>query len=347
MIISTIGYGATGSGAVYALLKEFSSIQDKSEVEFKLAYQVDGLEDLELHLMKRHAKNASGDAAIKRFKTLIDYYSRVPLTKKLVDPSSFKSISNEYLDGLIQASFKGLESIDTETGSVGKMIIAMAFKKKFIPLFQKITKNPYNFWPIRDIYVSVLPENFLDKTKAYVNKLLEAAGFDLNGNILLNQAFEANDPEASMKFFENSKAIVLDRDPRDLYIQHQIMTSGEGRWLPSRNVEAFVEQFKSIRSGQIKVNSENVMFVQFEDLIFNYEKECNKIIEFCALEKKDHVFKGEKFNPYKSINNTNLIEVYPQFKNDIVYIEKELPEFLYDFKNTDTTIKRNGNPFNA
>lgn len=40
MIVSTIGYGATGSGAVYALLKEFSSIQDKSEVEFKLAYQV-------------------------------------------------------------------------------------------------------------------------------------------------------------------------------------------------------------------------------------------------------------------------------------------------------------------
>lgn len=37
MIVSTIGYGATGSGAVYALLKEFSSVLLQS---LKIKYKV-------------------------------------------------------------------------------------------------------------------------------------------------------------------------------------------------------------------------------------------------------------------------------------------------------------------
>ena len=67
MIIGSCGYGATGSSVLTDLLREFDDVQVYDEFEFVLAYMVDGLEDLEYHLMKQYAKNCSGDYAIERF----------------------------------------------------------------------------------------------------------------------------------------------------------------------------------------------------------------------------------------------------------------------------------------
>ncbi|WP_279276596.1 hypothetical protein [Enterococcus faecium] len=346
MIVSTIGYGATGSGAVYDLLREFSSIQSINDAEFKLAYQVDGLQDLEYHLTKQYSKNISGDAAIRRYIKLTDYYTKVPFTKKIVDKSEFERISKKYISSLIQTNFRGLESIDTEVGSIPSIIVKLAFKKKIIPIYQHVTKSAYNFWPIRPIYVSIEPENFLEKTRNYVKELLLSTNVNLDGIILLNQAFEANNPKNSMKFFPNSKAILLDRDPRDLYIQHQLMESAEGRWLPRGDVDSFIIQYKQMRIGKIKNFDKDILSLQFENLIYDYENSLYKIKKFLNLEDAQHHKKKKYFIPEKSVNNTQLFKIYPQFENEILKIEKELKSFLFDFSNFEK-IKRTGSPFNA
>ena len=51
MIIGACGYGATGSSAVYDLIREFEGIQSLPfDSEFIYCYQVDGLQDLQYHL---------------------------------------------------------------------------------------------------------------------------------------------------------------------------------------------------------------------------------------------------------------------------------------------------------
>ncbi|KRM54668.1 sulfotransferase [Lacticaseibacillus sharpeae] len=346
MIISTVGFGATGSGAVYGLLREFEGIQAKSEVEFKIAYQVDGLEDLYFHLRKAHAKNASADAAILRFKNVVKYYSKVPFIKRFVSQKDFDEISRWYLSQITKSSFSGMESFDTESGSKLRMMTELAFKKKIIPVFQKITGKNYDLWPIREINIPNVDIDFIDVTKAYIEKLLKSAGFDLSGKVLLNQAFEANSPNNSMIFYPNARAIVVDRDPRDIYIQHQLMLSAEGRWLPKGNVEAFVDQFVAIRNSQ-PLSTNDTLFVQFEDLIYDYEGQLKKIIKFCSLENNSHISKFKHFNPRMSINNTNLKENYPEFERDVEYIEKHLSDYIYDFDATNASFEKNGQPFNA
>ena len=58
MIIGSCGYGATGSSVLTDLLREYDDIQVYDNFEFVIAYRVDGLQDLEYHLMKQYAKNS-------------------------------------------------------------------------------------------------------------------------------------------------------------------------------------------------------------------------------------------------------------------------------------------------
>ena len=53
MIIGSCGYGATGSSVLTDLLREYDDIQVYDNFEFVIAYRVDGLQDLEYHLMKQ------------------------------------------------------------------------------------------------------------------------------------------------------------------------------------------------------------------------------------------------------------------------------------------------------
>lgn len=49
------------------LFKEYDDIQVIDDFEFWVSYRVDGLEDLEYHLMKQYSKGESSDMAIRRF----------------------------------------------------------------------------------------------------------------------------------------------------------------------------------------------------------------------------------------------------------------------------------------
>ena len=75
MIIGACGYGATGSSVVTDLLREYDNVQVYDDFEFVLSYRVDGLQDLEYHVMKQYAKNETSDYAIKRFLLYDTFYS--------------------------------------------------------------------------------------------------------------------------------------------------------------------------------------------------------------------------------------------------------------------------------
>jgi hypothetical protein len=78
-------------------------------------------------------------------------------------------------------------------------------------------------------------------------------------------------------------------------------------------------------------------------MIYEYEKTTRKIVDF--LELKEHCRPKSIFDPNLSINNTQLFDVYPNYKDDIAYIEKELPEYLYPFENYKDRKKTQGAMF--
>jgi len=331
MIIGSCGFGGTGSSVITDFIREFDGIQVFDDFEFSFTYRVDGIEDLEYHLMKQYAKDISGDAAIKRFLYAANYID-TPLIHKPCSPKEYHSIVNKFVNSIVQTTFKGMESIDIISGNVLRNIFALGMKKKLLRLFvERWTKRPCYIWPYRDIHVCVEPENFYVAAKQFIRDILTAMGADLNKPIVLDQPFEGNAPENSFKFFDDPIALIVDRDPRDLFLEVKKHGFNEGRFIPIENVRKFVEYFKRIHTQRHTMQTDRILPIQFEDLIYNYEVTTQKVIKFCRLGQ--HVRKRQIFNPQRSINNTNLIRLYPEEKENVEYIEKELPEYLFHFEN--------------
>lgn len=338
MIIGSCGYGATGSSVVTDFIREFDDIQIFDDFEFSFTYRVDGLQDLEYHLMKQYAKNISGDAAIKRFLYAANYI-KTPLIHKPCDSKEYMRIVNKFIDSIVQTKFKGIETIDIVSGNVTRNIFALGMKKKLMKFFiERWTKKPCYLWPYRDIYVSIEPENFYEAAKQFIRDILKAMGADFSKPIVLDQPFEGNAPQNSFKYFDDPIAVLVDRDPRDLFLETKRHGFYEGRFIPIDDVKKFVEYYRRIHTGRPMEATDRILPIRLEDMIYKYEETTAKVIEFCKLGK--HVRKRQIFNPDRSVNNTQLIRRYPDEQTNVEYIEKELPEFLFpyeQYKDVDTT----------
>lgn len=200
MIIGSCGYGATGSSVLTDLLSEYDNVQLFDSFEFVVAYRVDGLQDLEYHLMKQYAKCASGDYAIKRFRDWTSCY-RTPFINKPCNGVTFPKISKDYLDRITQLRYRGMETVDVLSGNVFRDVLAFASKKVLMPkIVEKITGKPSFLWPCRMLNYSIEPESFYEESRKYVSNILMAMGADLTKPICLDQPFEGNCLEQSFPF---------------------------------------------------------------------------------------------------------------------------------------------------
>ncbi len=84
-------------------------------------------------------------------------------------------------------------------------------------------------------------------------------------------------------YFEKMKAIVVDRDPRDYYLEN-VVRWGEG-WVP-KDVNKFVVLYRKQRE-QInrEKDSENVLRIRFEDAIYHYDEFSKRVNHFLNLDE--------------------------------------------------------------
>lgn len=331
VIVGACGYGGTGSSAVKDLLKEFDVTQTLDRAEGMFAFKVDGLQDLEYHLIKQYSREISGDVAIKRFLDA-SKYANTPFVKKLyLNPKKYKKDTEDFINAIVQTKYKGMGNYDYETGNLIKSILYLGFKKVVIKWYEKMTGKLYTAWPMRDLYVSINPSNFYLEAKKYMSSIITNAGGDLSKIIVLDQPFEGNNPEQSFPFFEDPYAIVVDRDPRDLYIAASYQWP-DGMFMPRRDVKSFVSYYKEIRENQKNGNSDKVMRISLEKLIFEYENTKKCIMKFLDLKEENHIYPKKFFNPQYSIKGIQLYKKIPGHEEEIQYIETELKKYLFPFE---------------
>lgn len=330
MIVGACGYGGTGSSAVKDYLKEFNTTQIIDRAECQFAFKVDGLQDLEYHLMKQYSRQMSGDYAIKRFLDA-SRFAKTPYVKKIYrDKNAYLKITKDFIDSITQTEYNGFDNEDYETKCILKNILVLCFKKFVIPIYESRTKKLYSGWPMRKMRVCIKPENFYSEAKKYMNDLLEISGADFSKIVVLDQPFEGNNPEQSFAFFNDPYAIVVDRDPRDLYIASSYQWP-DGTFMPRRDVSAFIEYYKRQRMNNDKSSNNRILRINLEDIIFNYEETSKKIDAFLGLDDKQHIDKLKYFNPKRSIKGTQLYKKIPGHDAEIEIIERELKEFLFEF----------------
>ena len=332
MIVGACGFGGTGSSAVKDLLKEFENIQVLDRAESMFAFKVDGLQDLEYHLVKNYSREISSDAAIKRFLDA-SKFANVPFVKKLyMNPKKYKEDTNKFVQSITQASYVGMENYDYENCNEFNSFIRLFYKKFVIKYYERLTNKQYKWWPMRKIRVSIMPEHFYDNAKIYMHNIIENGGGDFSKTIVLDQPFEGNNPTQSFPFFEDPYAIVVDRDPRDLYLASSYQWP-DGMFMPRKNPENFVKYYRRQREC-IKYDEDNerVLRVNLEQMIFEYDKTLDLIVKFLGLKKENHTSKQKYFNPERSIKGTQLYKKILGHDDEIKYIENELKDFLSDFE---------------
>ena len=331
MIVGVSGFGSTGSGAVMDLLREYDEVSAGKNMELSFLYDADGVLDLEQALVKQPIRFYSGDSAIKKFKKIIYSYDLTRYVKRYMSVKEFRNISEEYINDITQLKIKGaLWHYDRRQVNRFIYFFKYIIGGKYLRIYDKLgIEQPQKFWN-HNMYIPVHDEKFYIATKKYTSKLLEVMCGKYKGILAIDQPFPSNNPELCFNFFEDEcKAIIVVRDPRDLYlISKKLPYAWERRFTPTFNVDDFITYYKD-QMDLIKNYSDNVLLVRFEDLIYQYDKEVAKIEKFLGL--SSHDYPKKKFDPAFSIANTQMSLRYPELKNDILKIEKELNNYLYPF----------------
>lgn len=326
MIVGTCGFGSTGSSAVCDYLIEFDLFQVLDRMEFTWVSGVDGLIDLDFHINHPHNRTSDSIIAINRYKNRVKGALRGYKKSGKVNPEELYESSEKFINSIIQLKWNWYLP-----GSPNKLsAFASRISKKVIAKVEKKRWRQVDWWPLKEISFSVKPEIFDSAAKTHVKEVLSAFGAKFDKPIVLDQPFSGNNPQACFKFFDDPYAIVVDRDPRDLYIFANTQLYGINHFMPISPVEDFVKYYRALRDHQpYQDANDRVLCVKFEDMIYHYDETTKRIRDFLHLPENPNP--KSVFDPSISMPNTQLWNRFPQFIKDIEYIEKALPEFLFDF----------------
>lgn len=332
MIISTCSFGSTGSSVVTDYLKEFDTIHVMDGAELSWIAAVDGIIDLDFHLNHNHNRTADSICAIDRYKKLCK--KKLPFFEKCGVPTEvFEKSVNEFLNAIIMTSWKWENFSEVSVPLWKSFIIRFLNKTKWIFKWQLRNKRQWEGFPYTDVYFSVKPMNFDVAVRKHIKEIVYASGAKENEHLAFDQLFPGNNPQSCFKYFDDPYAIVVDRDPRDVYTfgKTYLLKGGAGHIMPLNNVKDFCIYYRALRDNQpYKEKNERVLLLQFEDLVYHYDIATKKIRDFLHLGDNPHP--QSIFDPSLSMANTQVWRRYPEFKNDIEYIEKELKGYLFDFE---------------
>ena len=339
IILTSTGYGDSGSSAGTNILEEFSSVTSfGNKFECTFIHEADGIYDLENAINEGHRLKI--DLATKRFLSLAKILDQDSDYQKYFNGQFYKK-TEKYIESITVCKWDGSwhRAFETKkTAFAEKQRIRFA-EVLFNALYRKRQFNSYepdgwhpSYNPIIDCYYIDKKSDFYEKTRTYISDLFSNDLYK-NKYVLVDQLLPAYDIGRYSNYFVDIKTLVIDKDPRDLYAM-QIAEKGVG-YIPCDNVDIFIDWYKATRAQRYRLNTEwknTALFIPFESLVYEYENSLEKIKEFTGLNTDEHMYKKQFFIPEKSIVNTQVYKRYPQLKKDIDKIEKELEEYCFHFE---------------
>lgn len=332
-IIVTAGYMGSGSSAATDLVSEFKDCSnDFKSYEYVLLHCPNGLFDLEDKLLKGNNALRS-DEAIRTFETQM---------KKLYDKKfwwcgDYKHIIGEdffdktkkFISNIQQFNFDGYYYMHEEVNV--KMFFKLLLRKPFKMLLKNKRFNKILKYDDGMRISFIQPKQFYQYAHDYIYEVVEemAKGKD---NIVLDQFLLPFNLHRIDNYFDDRlKVIVVERDPRDVFIINKYIWREKQISVPfPMDVNEFCDFYDKMRKSEIPSESKKIYRVRFEDLIYNYDKEEKKIADFLEFNQDEHILKKTRLNPDVSIKNTQLFHK-EDYKDEVKVIEEKLKDYLYEF----------------
>lgn len=328
MIIGTCGFGSTGSSAVSDYLLEYGNVQVLDQIEFTWVSNPDSLIDLDFHLNHPHNRTSDSITAIERYKALAKNTSRHFSRNGGIDSLEFEKSVEKFLERITTVSWNWYYGAPKNI--IDKYLGLYIMRNRVIPYIEQKLGRQIFCYPMQKVSLSVKPDNFYEAARDHIKEILSAMGATFEKPLVLDQPFPGNNPQACFKFFEDPYAIVVDRDPRDNYVFAKTRLLGRNHFMACETVEDFVKYFKAIRDKQpYQEKNERVLSIKFEDMVYNYDETTKNIRDFLHLPENPNP--KTIFDPAISMPNTQVWKRFPEYAEDIKYIERELKDYLFDF----------------
>lgn len=327
------GYSFTGKSAYNNLIAEFEGFHTHAfDFEFDLLRTKDGIVDLYAALIENWSPVRSSET-LRGFKQLIRAYGgnksfadRLMKTGRHYDHAfpGFTEISEKYIDDLIDASWQGQWPYAFEKTPVPQMV----FYKLLYNLGFK------NIFEAEVFLSSPSKEYFIARTKRYLEDILSSSIPSDTTTVVMNNVFEPFHPAHSLPFFDKIKSIIIDRDPRDIYLAAWNYTNKDGSkgWKATlgKDVADFVQRFRLYRKNVDKTAHPDILRVTFEDLILDYDRTVNTLYGFLEIDPSVHTKKRECFDPTISGAGVGMWK-NSRRQSEIDYIHEHLNEYCKDY----------------
>lgn len=340
--VDVSGLGNSGKTAVADWLRGFeTNYVPHYSFEFDLFRLPGGLMDLYQNVSERWTPIRS-HYAYKEFKSLIQalagsskrkdikaFFFSAGMGYEALFKGQFKKLSDDFISQLICDSYNAFWPYD--------LIYDGPFTRAYKKILLKLKWGNKLFTKVYLVH----SDNFSAIATKYINQLftlkMEEQKIDL---IVLNNLFEPFQPQLGLNILNNSKQIVVTRDPRDIYVSGQSAhkTSKEDQktqafdnngfnksFLATDNLISYIKRQRLYFEQLPKVQDPRVLIVRFEDFVLDHEKTASKIQDFLGLPTPP---KTKHFFPEKSAKNIGIYKSYSK-QDEIRFIEQELKPYLY------------------
>jgi hypothetical protein len=340
MHIDLIGLGNSGKGAVADFLSEFNCIKSMSnDFEFNLIRVPGGLFDLNLYMNERFTAIYSDDA-IRRFrKVTIRLGSRTGFygLQEIKNSAGFsyenffpgfKNLTNDLIKNLVIYEYKGLWPYTLLSDNTLNLIWKR-IRNKFIPLLS----NDNILYAYNHEASGLIKNYFYEILKLGIGK-------DDHQYFLTNNAFELTLLDSQLNLFDNSKCIIVVRDPRDTYINivkgNRNMSSLYSKLNPYgfnlncvNDIDNYIFNQRLLLQKLKTVNTDKCLIVDFNEFVLNYDTVREKICVFLGIALDSHSRPMSKFKPGVSAKNINFYKEFYKEK-EVVKLQSQLKD-LWNF----------------
>lgn len=328
-IITCASYHGSGSSALTDLVAEYNCVKDLSSFEFRFLHDIDGISDLEYHLCQCHNRLNSGHA-LKRFIKLSKYNEGNYLSKRYeyFFNGQYKKLTDDYIKSILDFQFVGWWFYDLFDKGINYYYFMQAINK----MLRKVSGKRISVLKNEITYCAhPSKEKFLFNTRKYISNLMRAANPENLPYLEIDQIVPSQNINRVLKYFEDEIYVfIVDRDPRDIYTLEKFYW--HEHICPIDDVNLFCDWYLYTRqSGKIEeYDSKHVIKIQFEDLIYHYDKTVEIIENITGLSSDQHLDKFTKLNPKRSVNNTQIWKKH-NIDQEILVIEERLSKYLYPF----------------